>query len=371
MKQNEEMINKAILEFCNGDKDLANHLKKNSLLLDYLERKTTAINRDSKSRYSFANLYAIYVVTEDYIKVKKTMDYKDYKGLNFSKALARVKSLPFGAKLQNHALNSRCNEEFKKYFSNQDLIPIVRDTGKGKYWAEPKLLNIKYKDSTIDISFLVITIIDKYIKEVQKNFNNLLSDILSINKRYSESKDETLIINFIKEQLNPNVDARTFEIIAFVILKYYYQTQKIYFGKTRENIKETTLELYKTGRTNANDGGIDYILKPLGSIFQVTEDLNFKKYFLDIDKLNYYSITFVIKTYEDKKIIKNKIYEDAKSEFNDEILNKYINCFEDIITINELLEYLDIIINQKLISNLLSELVNQTIFEFNIEKVKN
>lgn len=47
--------------------------------------------------------------------------------------------------------------------------------------------------------------------------------------------------------------------------------------------------------TNANDGGIDYIMKPLGRVFQVTEVLDFNKYFLDIDKLIHYPITFVIK----------------------------------------------------------------------------
>ena len=45
------------------------------------------------------------------------------------------------------------------------------------------------------------------------------------------------------------------------------------------------MKLYKTGRTNANDGGIDFVMKPLGRFFQVTETLDFKKYFLDIDKI--------------------------------------------------------------------------------------
>jgi len=59
---------------------------------------------------------------------------------------------------------------------------------------------------------------------------------------------------------------------------------------TKENLK-----LYKTGRTNANDGGIDFVMKPLGRFFQVTETLDVKKYFLDIEKIERYPITFVIK----------------------------------------------------------------------------
>jgi len=46
-------------------------------------------------------------------------------------------------------------------------------------------------------------------------------------------------------------------------------------------VKEDFLILYKTGRTNANDVGIDFVMKPLGRFFQVTETLDVRKYFLD------------------------------------------------------------------------------------------
>jgi len=38
-----------------------------SLIIQYLNLKTKSASRDSKSRGSFANLYAIYVLVEDYI----------------------------------------------------------------------------------------------------------------------------------------------------------------------------------------------------------------------------------------------------------------------------------------------------------------
>lgn len=38
-----------------------------SLLIQYLNEKTKSANRGSKARGSFANLYSIYVVVEDYI----------------------------------------------------------------------------------------------------------------------------------------------------------------------------------------------------------------------------------------------------------------------------------------------------------------
>jgi hypothetical protein len=65
-----------------------------------------------------------------------------------------------------------------------------------------------------------------------------------------------------------------------------------------DKLNTENLKLYKTGRTNANDGGIDFVMKPLGRFFQVTETLDFKKYFLDIDKIQKYPITFVIKSNE-------------------------------------------------------------------------
>jgi hypothetical protein len=62
--------------------------------------------------------YALYVVVEDYIKKgffegKAKLSYSKYEGARFIDLFRRQRELPFGAKLQNHALNSRLNEEFK------------------------------------------------------------------------------------------------------------------------------------------------------------------------------------------------------------------------------------------------------------------
>ena len=92
-----------------GDK--ADEILNSSLLIQYINEKTKSANRGSKSRSSFANLYSIYVIVEDYIKqgydksnVKK---YEDYEGASFSDLNKRQRELPFGAKMQNHALNNR------------------------------------------------------------------------------------------------------------------------------------------------------------------------------------------------------------------------------------------------------------------------
>lgn len=48
--------------------ELAKHVYTHSYLLQYLDKKTKSVDRSSKARGSYANLYAIYVLIEDYIK---------------------------------------------------------------------------------------------------------------------------------------------------------------------------------------------------------------------------------------------------------------------------------------------------------------
>jgi len=59
---------------------------KNSELIQYLNIKTVSADRGSKSRGSFANIYAIYVLIEDYIKndFHKKGKYSKYEGAIFS-----------------------------------------------------------------------------------------------------------------------------------------------------------------------------------------------------------------------------------------------------------------------------------------------
>ena len=107
----------------------SNDIYEKSQLIQYINEKTRSANRGSKSRSSFANLYAIYVIVEDYIAngFDKKGDYSKYEGALFNKLFARQRELPFGSKLQNHALNNRMNSEFQKYFPSVEFIPILRN----------------------------------------------------------------------------------------------------------------------------------------------------------------------------------------------------------------------------------------------------
>lgn len=117
-------------------KEYSEQILDHSELLQYLNIKTKAANRGSKSRAGFANHYAIYVLAEDYIdhKFHLNEEYEYYEGAQFTSLFRRQRELPFGNKLQNHALNHRLNEEFKKYFPTSNHLPIIRDVETNRYW---------------------------------------------------------------------------------------------------------------------------------------------------------------------------------------------------------------------------------------------
>ncbi len=93
---------------------------KYSPLIQYLNRKTKSASKGSKARGSFANIYAIYILIEDYINngFHKEGDYSAYEGAIYNKLFQRQRELPFGANLQNHALNN-----ISRLISDLRLLP--------------------------------------------------------------------------------------------------------------------------------------------------------------------------------------------------------------------------------------------------------
>lgn len=128
------------------------------------------------------------------------------------------------------------------------------------------------------------------------------------------------------------------------------------------------MHLYKTGRTNANDGGIDFVMRPLGRFFQVTETLDFKKYFLDIDKIERFPLSFVIKSEESVDDLLSKLKNDAlKTYVVQKVVDDYLNCIEEIINIPQLKSYLSELESKNLIPDILKEIILQSKVEFNYE----
>ena len=176
------------------------------------------------------------------------------------------------------------------------------------------------------------------------------------------------IEEFVIGLLAPNVDARLFEIVSYSILKYFYHDQIIYWGYDIKKLNKENLKLYKTGRTNANDGGIDFVMKPLGRFFQVTETLDFKKYFLDIDKIQKFPITFVIKSDVDTEDLLKKIRENACKTYSIKaIVDKYMGCIDEIINIPILNKRFKETVKLGYLNSILDEVVIQSKVEFNYD----
>jgi len=343
-------------------------LLRSSEILQYLNIKTKAANRGSKSRAGFANHYAIYVLIEDYLNgsFDSKGGYSNYEGAKFSDLFSRQRQLPFGSKLQNHALNHRLNEEFKKYFPACDHLPIIRDAETNKYWINENLIIIEDNGNKINIALVVKEIIEAYVRARQSAFSGFMKYCQEIIDIQEESPKKA--ISFIKGLFRPNVDARIFEIASFAVLKQHYADQRIYWGWSPEELIEESLVLYKTGRTNANDGGIDFVMKPLGRFFQVTETVDAGKYFLDIDKVQRYPITFVVKTDESSKEILQRIVNQAEAKYQIKaIVKKYIESVEEVINIPTLIEIFEKVLEAGRGGRVIEEIVLQSRVEFNVE----
>lgn len=339
-----------------------------SQLIQYINEKTRSANKGSKSRSSFANLYAIYVIIEDYITngFDKKGNYSKYEGAAFVKLFKRQRELPFGSKLQNHALNNRMNSEFQKYFPSSEFIPILRNHETNRYWINENLLKIKVGRANFNIAKAIIEIIDEYSKTKQDAFQRFVKSCEELQEigMTTPKKIEKFVIGL----LAPNVDARLFEIVSYSILKYFYHDQQIFWGYELEKLNKENLKLFKTGRTNANDGGIDFVMKPLGRFFQVTETLDFKKYFLDIDKIQKYPITFVIKSTEPTEDLLKKIRDNASKTYSIKaIVDTYMDCIEEVINIPTLNDRFNDTVKQGYLSKILDEIVIQSKVEFNYE----
>ena len=343
--------------------DKHEEILKNSKLLQYITVKTKSANKNSKARGSFANLYAIYVLVEDYLRVIESEEYSAYEGAKFMNLFQRQRELPFGNKLQNHALNSRLNEEFKKYFPGSSNV-IKRNLETQRYWIDEEYLNVLVDNEKVDISRIILNIIDAYIDTKVSALESFIDDLQNLkNLEVLEKSDRVTTI--VSELLSAESDARFFEIISFCILKFKFEEEFIWIGESKDSVKKVFFSLYKTGRTNANDGGIDFVLTPIGRYFQVTETLDFDKYFLDIDKVNKFPITFVVKIEESAAQMNIKIRQDAIVRYpNSETRKLYLEAIEEIITIVDLIGYFNLIKASNKIDDFLDLLIVTSSIEF-------
>ena len=100
--------------------------------------------------------------------------------------------------------------------------------------------------------------------------------------------------------------------------------------------------------------------------FQVTETLDVKKYFLDIDKIERFPISFVIKSIEPIDALRQKLRDGAEKQFGvQRVVDTYMACIEEIINIPVLQERFRQAEGQGYLPQILDEIVKQSKVEFN------
>ena len=110
-------------------------------------------------------------------------------------------------------------------------------------------------------------------------------------------------------------------------------------------------------------------MKPLGRFFQVTETLDFKKYFLDIEKIERYPLSFVVKSEESKDELLAKIRADAlKTDVVQKVVEDYLSCIEEVINIPVLRSYLADLEKKSIVPEVLKEIILQSKVEFNYDE---
>jgi hypothetical protein len=357
----------AVLEK-NFGKKIATQLFAASLLLQYLNEKTRSASRGSKSRSSVGPLYSLYALVDDYVQggFERSGKYRQYEGAQFTQLRDRARQLAFGSKIQNHDLNNRVNHQFRAMFPTNSARLIEHDPVAKRYWINENLLQIPLGKTSYNIAQSVIAVIDAYVHVKQRAFQEFIQICKRMKKIQKSGPDK--VHKFVSDLVQPNVDARLFEIVSFAILKQFYVGQSIFWGWTIDELEEARLMLYKTGRTNANDGGIDFVMRPLGRFFQVTETTDMKKYFLDIDKVQRFPITFVIKSTSTIESLRRSIEEKARRVYSvDRVINAYMACIEEVINIPELLDRFERVAREGRIEDVMNEIILQSRVEFNVE----
>jgi len=107
-------------------------------------------------------------------------------------------------------------------------------------------------------------------------------------------------------------------------------------------------------------------MKPLGRFFQVTETLYVKKYFLDIDKIERYPISFVVKSDMSVADIKAHLEVGALEQYAvDYVVKKYMESIEEIINVPVLLGIFDKVVKAGHVHDVLDEIIRWSKVEFN------
>ena len=219
-----------------------------SLLLQYLDKKMRAVHGDSKTRRSLASIYAIYSILHFYQDdfFNQPDKYREFDGYDYMRLFTFYRSLYGGSKLQNLALNSRVNGEFRNKFPNStnDLIVV----NNGKYMLHIDYLYIK----EIDISKMCCKVIEKYVELLMTKDHALLNTLQTMQQLtdYSEKKEK------INALLTEDAEARIFEIISYAILKNHYSNIKCILDTVLKLLRKKNYNYLKQGEQTQMMGAL-------------------------------------------------------------------------------------------------------------------
>ena len=191
------------------------NISNNNLIYKYLKFKTKSVDRDSKARRSLGNIYALKVLIEDFLEDKVN-------GSSFSELLERQKKKPFGSKIQNHPLDNRLNDEFRRKFGvKEEMLPVQGlIVDKKKYRKIYSSLISDKTEDPIKLAKFVDETIESFITTLTGKQTDFLNKIENLKSK--ENYDELL-----EYCLNSNSDARLFEIFAYVVLEIHYSKKNI------------------------------------------------------------------------------------------------------------------------------------------------
>jgi hypothetical protein len=107
-------------------------------------------------------------------------------------------------------------------------------------------------------------------------------------------------------------------------------------------------------------------MKPLGRFFQVTETVDVSKYFLDIDKVQRFPITFVVKSTETEEAIRAAIRDQAVAKYKIEaVVDSYMKAVEEILNVADVVNAFDDVVKSGRLQEVMDEIVVQSKVEFN------
>lgn len=109
-------------------------------------------------------------------------------------------------------------------------------------------------------------------------------------------------------------------------------------------------------------------MKPLGRFFQVTETIDVNKYFLDIDKVHRFPLTFVVKTTDDEATVREQLREEAQRKYGvDAVVARYMEAVEEVINIPRLVSIFETLLREGKLPQIMDEVVLQSRVEFDVE----